>query len=264
MAKLGVTLVKLPFNCCGNPSRGKNFEVSVLSAIKNLALAARHGLNIMTPCKCCFGQLKHGVYWYETQKGLQDKINRILAQEGLYYRGESHGMSREPSQIKHLLSFLYHDVGLETLKRKITHPLGPVLGTQKTALQYGCHALRPFSVTGFDNPYAPRIFKELVNITGLETIDWSKQTECCGSPVAENYGDLALKILIHKITTASQEGADLICTACTHCQIQYQSAQAVHILEQKKMLAVSYPYILGRALGISPKKMGDKRNSLGF
>lgn len=263
MAKLGVTLVKLPFNCCGNPSRGKNFEASVLSAIKNLALAARHGLDIMTPCKCCFGQLKHGVYWYETQKGLQDKINRVMAQEGLYYRGA--GQSRDPSQIKHLLSFLYHDLGLDTLKGKITHPLAPKSGSKKIALQYGCHALRPFSVTGFDNPYAPGIFKELVDITGLETIDWSKQTECCGSPVAEDHEDLALRILIHKITTASQEGADMICTACTHCQIQYTGDPAARILEQKKVLAVSYPYVLGRALGISPKKLGrDKHHSLEF
>ena len=69
MAALGVRLVKLPFNCCGNPSRGKNLEVSVFSAIKNLALARKYGLDIMTPCKCCFGQLKHGVYWYETRSG---------------------------------------------------------------------------------------------------------------------------------------------------------------------------------------------------
>ncbi len=261
MDRLGVTLVKLPFNCCGNPSRGKNFEVGVFSAIKNLALAARHGLDIMTPCKCCFGQLKQGVYWYETQKGLQDKINRILSQEGLSYHGDFHGENRESSRIKHFLSFLYHDMGSDTLKGKMTHALGP----GKIALQYGCHALRPFSVTGFDNPYAPKIFKELVNITGLETIDWSRERECCGSPMAEAHGDLAQKILIHKITSAAQEGASVICTACTHCQIHYQGNPAARLLEQHKVSVVTYSHILGLALGISSKRLGqDGQRPLNF
>jgi heterodisulfide reductase subunit B len=94
----------------------------------------------------------------------------------------------EAPGIRHLLSFLYHDIGINTLKEKITRPLAP----EKIALQHGCHALRPFSVTGFDNPSAPRIFKHLVNLTGLEPIDWSKETECCGSPVAKDNEVLAL------------------------------------------------------------------------
>ena len=264
MAALGVTLVKLPFTCCGNPSRGKNLEISVFSAIKNLALAQSHGLNILTPCQCCFGQLKYGAYWYETHKGLRDKINRILTEEGLFY-GElsdrqvldpDRESTRGPVQIKHLLSFLYDDIGLDILKEKISKPLDPV----KTALQHGCHGLRPFSVTGFDNPFAPKIFKELVNITGLEAIDWSKETECCGDPIAENYEDLALKILTNKLETASREGAKFIITACTHCQIQYTSGQARQKLAEKFIPAVSYPVVLGSALGIPLKKLspGEK------
>jgi heterodisulfide reductase subunit B len=256
MAALGVTLVKLPFNCCGNPSRGKNLEVSVLSAIKNLALAQSRGLDILTPCQCCFGQLKHGAYWYKTQKGLRDKINRILAEEGLFYGGALDRQYPEPVQIKHFLSFLYHDIGPDSLKEQISRPLGPV----KTALQHGCHALRPFSVTGFDNPFAPKIFKELVNITGLETIDWSKELECCGEPLAEDYGDLALKILTNNVETASREGAQFICTACTHCHIQYTQGQAAQNLAKKFIPAVSYPVVLGSALGIPLKKLspGEK------
>ncbi len=253
MAALGVTLVRLPFNCCGNPSRGKNLEVSVLSAIKNLALAQNHGLDILTPCQCCFGQLKHGAYWYKTHKGLRDKINRILAEEGLFYGESSDRTFSEPVGIKHLLSFLYHDIGPNFLKEKISRPLDPV----KTALQHGCHGLRPFSVTGFDNPFAPKIFKELVNITGLETIDWSKETECCGDPIAEDYGDLALKILTNKLETASLEGAAFIITACTHCQIQYTKGEAQQRLAEKFIPAVTYPVVLGAALGIPLKKLSQ-------
>lgn len=255
MAELGVTLVRLPFNCCGNPSRGKNLEVSVFSAIKNLALAEKYGLDIMTPCKCCFGQLKYGVYWYENSKALRDKIDRLLAEQGLFYRGSPDGTPREPPEVKHMLSFLYHDIGLDTLKEKIKRPLEP----EKIALQHGCHALRPFSVTGFDNPSAPKIFKALVNITGLEAIDWSKETECCGSPVAKDNEALALKMITHKAETACREGAAYICTACTHCQIQYQGKEAAHIFSEKNLSAVPYPTFLGAALGISPAEMTTKK-----
>lgn len=256
MAALGVTLVRLPFNCCGNPSRGKNLEVSVFSAIKNLALAQKYGLDIMTPCQCCFGQLKYGLYWYENRKALRDKIDRLLADQGLFYPGSPGSPPGEPAGIKHLLSFLYQDIGIDTLKKKIIRPLAP----EKIALQHGCHALRPFSVTGFDNPSAPKIFKTLVNITGLEAIDWSKQTECCGSPVAKDNEALALKMITHKAETASREGAAHICTACTHCQIQYQGKDAAHILSDKNLSAVPYPFFLGAALGIPIAEMTTGEN----
>ncbi|MBA3010310.1 MAG: disulfide reductase [Proteobacteria bacterium] len=252
MAQLGVSLVRLPFSCCGNPSRGKNLEVSVFSAIKNLALAAKYGLDIMTPCKCCFGQLKQGVYWYETRKDLRDNINRILAQEGLFYTPPSRDPGSHSPVIRHLLSFLLHDIGITRLKEKIIRPWEPV----KTALQQGCHALRPYGVTGFDNPFAPKMFKALVEITGLRVIDWSKETSCCGNPIAEDHKELSLKILRHKVEDAAREGAAYICTACTHCQIQYQGAEALHILAKNKISAVSYPFILGTCLGIPLGKMG--------
>ena len=254
MAALGVTLVQLPFNCCGNPSRGKNLEVSVFSAIKNLAIAEKYGLDIMTPCQCCFGQLKHGVYWYKTRKELRNKIDRILADEGLFYNTSLDASPGKPPGIKHLLSFLYHDIGIDTLKEKITNPLEP----KKIALQHGCHALRPFSVTGFDNPSAPGIFKALVNMTGLEAIDWSKETECCGSPVAKDNEALALKMITSKAETACREGAEYICTACPHCQSQYQGKEATHILSKKNLSAVSYPLFLGTALGIPLVEMTTK------
>lgn len=251
MAALRVTLVRLPFNCCGNPSRGKNLEASVFSAMKNLALAEKYGLDIMTPCKCCFGQLKYALYWYKTQKALRDKIDRLLADQGLFYTGSHGGPPGTPSEVKHLLSFLYHDIGIGTLKEKITRPLAP----EKTALQHGCHALRPFSVTEFDNPAAPKIFKALVNITGLGAIDWSLETQCCGSPVTRDNEALALKMITHKAETAHREGAAYICTACTHCQIQYQGKKAAHILSNKNLVAVAYPLFLGAALGIPPAEM---------
>jgi heterodisulfide reductase subunit B len=53
-----------------------------------------------------------------------------------------------------------------------------------------------------------------------------------------------------KAQTASREGATHICTACTHCQIQYQGKEAAHILSKNNLSTVPYPLFLGTALGI--------------
>ena len=66
----------------------------------------------MVLCKCCFGSLKEAEHILKEEGALQEEVNRLLAQRGLNYAGKT--------QIKHFLSVLYHDVGLDTLKSKIT------------------------------------------------------------------------------------------------------------------------------------------------
>ncbi|MCG8635383.1 MAG: CoB--CoM heterodisulfide reductase iron-sulfur subunit B family protein [Desulfobacterales bacterium] len=251
MKALGVTLVKLPFNCCGNPSRGKNLTASVLSAIKNITLARDRGLDILTPCKCCFGQLKHGIHWYDTQRDIREKVDLALAEEGLKLKrkGLVHDtvtgkLQERGVKIRHLLDFLYQDIGTDELAGRIQVPLSGF----KVVLQQGCHALRPFSVTQFDNPFAPKMFRELVQTAGLEAVNWSKETECCGDPVAETHKDLAFRMRQEKLVLAGEAGADYICTACTHCQIQYDRG-----VPKEKISAVPFAVLLGTALGVEEK-----------
>jgi heterodisulfide reductase subunit B len=244
MGKLGVELINLPFNCCGYPSRNESFEISVLSSIRNLALAEKHGLDLITPCKCCFGQFKQAIYWWNNHARLQNKIDAILKKEGLSWNGKT--------QIKHLLSFLYYDVGLPELQHQITRQLPK----NKIAVQYGCHALRPFSITGFDDPYVPKIFEALINITGFQIVEWSKSTECCGNPIYETNKKLSVKMLLSKLKSASDSGAAYICNACTHCQIQYNYM----VMEQKSkkfnIMPILFTQLLGRAIGLSKKQLG--------
>lgn len=243
MKKLSVELVELPFNCCGYPSRSRNFEISILSSIKNFALARKYDLDIITPCKCCFGQFKHAAFWYFQNKELKDKIDHLLAQENLYWDGNT--------RIKHFLSFLHDDFGIGELQKKIQEKLPD----KKIAVQYGCHALRPFSITGFDNPYAPKIFENLMAVTGFKPIEWSKSTECCGSPVFKGNRELSLKLLNNKMKSASESGADYICTACTHCQIQYEVLKFENLPNKYHLTSLLFTQILGAALGISKDRL---------
>jgi len=244
MKRLEVGLINLPFNCCGYPSRSRSLEISVLSSIRNLALAEKQDLDIITPCKCCFGQFRHAIYFWNNHRELRVKIDAVLKKEGLSWNGKT--------QVKHLLSFLYDDLGLPILKRRITTPLP----NEKIVVQYGCHALRPFSITGFDNPYTPRIFEALVNITGLKPVEWSKSTECCGNPIYETNKELSLKLLAAKLKAASDSDAAYICTACTHCQIQYNLMDMEQELKKLNIIPVLFTQLLGTAMGLTQKELG--------
>ena len=250
MEKLSVQLINLPFNCCGYPSRSKSLEISVLSSIRNLALAEKQDLDLITPCKCCFGQFKHAIYFWNNRTDLRIKINKTLKNEGLSWKGET--------QIKHLLSFLHNDFGLLKLKQKITKPFSK----EKIVVQYGCHALRPFSITGFDDPFAPKIFEALVNITGLKSLEWSKSSECCGNPIYETNKKLSLKMLGSKLKTASETGAAYICNACTHCQIQYNVMGMEQELKKYQIFPVLFTQILGKAMGLSKNELGISNTDL--
>ena len=245
MQQLGIELIDLPFNCCGYPARNDNFEVSILSAIKNFAIAQKYNLDMITPCKCCFGQFRHAQYWYRTNPALKEKIDDILATEDLVWEGNT--------KIEHLLSFLTHNVGLEKISNSIQKKLYP----RKVVVQYGCHALRPFSITGFDNPFAPKIFEQLLTLTGVQVVEWSKSTECCDNPIFNDNRDLSLKILQNKFNTAQKAGADYICTACTHCQMQYEMVKSENSIDDKNLDSILFTQILGAALGISEKKLSE-------
>ena len=243
MKKLSVELVELPFNCCGYPARENNFEVSLFSSIRNLAIARQYKLDIITPCKCCYGQLKYAsLQWNDLgdktteDKNLKQKCNELLAKENLFWDGNT--------KTKHLLSFLYNDIGISQIKKRIKKRLPE----KRVVTQYGCHALRPFSVTEFDNPHVPQIFEELINITGYKSVEWSKSTECCGNPILERNRNLSLKILNSKLSAAIEAKADYICTACTHCQIQYSELEFQKECEKYDITPTLFTQILDAAL----------------
>jgi len=151
LRQVGVQLKDIrEFNCCGYPMRNVDQKAFLFSSAVNLALAEKAGLDILALCKCCFGTLKEAEHILEEEGTLQKEVHGLLAKRGLKYTGKI--------QIKHFLSVLYHDVGLDTLQSKITTQYKDF----KIATHYGCHALRPSKITRFDDPVAPSVFDKLV------------------------------------------------------------------------------------------------------
>ena len=237
MDKLGVELVDLEFNCCGHQVKDQDTISFLYAAIRNIAVADDKGLRIMTPCKCCFGNLMNAVYTVENDAALKEEIVSLLADENLRWNGENKPV--------HLLSVLRHDIGLDAIEKQVVKQMSDY----SVAAHYGCHALRPSNVMQFDNPFSPVIFEELIRVTGAETVDWSRRLECCGNPILEKNRDLSVKMMTNKFEDAFHSGADYICTACTYCQIQFESVREEEIPDADYPEALLYTKLLASSFG---------------
>ncbi|MFZ1201547.1 MAG: CoB--CoM heterodisulfide reductase iron-sulfur subunit B family protein, partial [Desulfobacterales bacterium] len=216
LRKFGVEAIDIKeIGCCGYPLKNINVKAFVLSSARNLALAEKRRLDMMTFCNCCYGSLKHVEHLLQTDSGLASEINAKLAKEKLVWQGRT--------EIKHLLHVLYEDIGPEAIRRQLVRRLaGP-----KIATHYGCHLLRPDNVVGFDNPFAPSKFDRLVELTGAVSLAWQHKLECCGSPLWGVNDDLSAGITWKKLTSAGRAGADFLCTACPFCQLQFDRVRRV-------------------------------------
>ena len=240
------------FNCCGYPLRNVDQKAFLLSSAVNLALVEKAGLDMMTLCKCCFGSLKEAAHILQEEGELQEEVKQLLAQKNLTYSGNV--------QIKHFLSVLYHDVGLDLLKSKITRQYKHF----KIATHYGCHALRPSKITGFDDPVAPTIFDKLVEVTGAVSVDYTSKLECCGAPVMGFNDALSMNLTRKKLENGRQAGADYLCSACPYCHLQFDTVQKMMVSQNgdDPLASVLYPQLLGLCMGIDEKTLGIHMNQL--
>jgi len=254
LEKLGVGLIDIrEFNCCGYPLRNIDFKVFILSSARNLALAEKKNLNVMTLCKCCYGSLKKADVLMKENASLKKEVNATLEKEGLAYEGRV--------EVKHLLSVLHKDIGIEAIKEKIAMTFKGL----RIATHYGCHVLRPSQVVGFDDPVAPTLFDQLVEATGAESVDWAMKVECCGAPLWGVNDKLSMDLTLKKLNNGKKSGADYVCAACPYCHIQFDKVQKM-ILSQRNvdhpLPSILYTQLLGMSMGVEKKSLGLESNEI--
>jgi len=251
---LGVAVTDIrDFNCCGYPLKNAETEASVLFGARNLALAEKRGLNVMSLCKCCFGNLKKVNHTLREDGCLRDRANAILSAEGLAYTGSV--------EVTHFLTVLHKEVGLATVKKSVTRSYKDL----RIATHYGCHALRPSDIMAFDNPVAPVIFDQLVAATGAQSIEWQLKLECCGAPVMGSNDELSMDLAERKLAGAKESGADYLCVGCPWCHVQFDTVQ--QMIGSRRggnyhLPSILYPQLLGLAMGIDAKALGLRMNKI--
>jgi len=248
---LDIELIELEdWTCCGSTPYGSLDELeSVPVAARNLALAEKAGLDLVTPCSSCFITLYGADLQLKQNPQLMEQVNEALAVVNLGYHGEV--------RVRHLTEVLVNDVTPEVIATKVQHGLNGL----KVAPYYGCQLVRPDY--GFDNPESPRSLDRLVASLGAEAIPYPLKNRCCGGSLIISEERLALG-LIHKLLhNAVENGAQCITTPCPLCQLNldaYQSRVNSSFKTNFNLPVLFVTQLIGLALGIDAKSLGLNTN----
>lgn len=247
LAKLGVELVEMPeYNCCGFPMDPVNHDVMLTLAARNLCVAERENLNILTLCNGCFGTLCKVNKTLKEDKEERERINKYLAEFGMEFKGTI--------EVKHLVYVLSEDVGFEKIKDAVKKPLTSLRVAQHT----GCHIVRPKKLIEKDDPENLRLLKELIELTGAKCLDYMDEAECCGNPIIGVNESIPFQMAKEKLEHIRAVGAQALITVCPFCHMMYDLNQPriERAFNEKFGLPVlHYPQLLGLAMGFTPEEL---------
>lgn len=242
---LGIELVDLTdANCCPAPGVIRSFDKKtwLAAAARNLALAEKQGLDILTICNGCYGSL------FDAAHELQDPVlradvNKILAEIGMSYSGKT--------KVRHFAEVLYNDIGTDKIKAAIKKPVD-----YKVATFYGCHFLKPSKLKALDDPENPHMLDDLVEATGAKSMPRNQKLMCCGAGggLRSQFGATALKFTETSLKNMKDSGAEIIVDVCPFCHLQFDAGQ-------KELGGYSFPVLhlsqlYGIAFGMSEKELG--------
>ncbi|KUG04485.1 cob--com heterodisulfide reductase subunit b [hydrocarbon metagenome] len=211
---LGIELQELEdWNCCGATSaHNTNKLLSLALPARNLAIAERMNLDtILAPCAACYNRHRATEVQAQEDNEIRLKLQEIIDMD---FKASSRTVS--------VLEWLVKDIGIDSIKEKITKPLKGM----KAACYYGCLLVRPEEYTGFDDNEDPQTMDQIVKAAGAEAVDWAYKTECCGASLATSRPEIGAKMIYDVIQNARQAGAECIVTACPLCMLNLDMRQA--------------------------------------
>lgn len=98
LKRLGIEVEEMPeFNCCGLPLDPVSHEMMLILAARNLALAEREGLDIITLCPGCAGTLKKGWQDVERRQGSSRRGKQPLERGWIRVQGNGHSEAHSAS-----------------------------------------------------------------------------------------------------------------------------------------------------------------------
>ncbi|MDY6916542.1 MAG: CoB--CoM heterodisulfide reductase iron-sulfur subunit B family protein [Chloroflexota bacterium] len=244
---LDMELIELEdWNCCGStPYSSIDDLVSLGVAARNLALAEKRGLDLVTPCSACYvvlGKANSAIKEYPYVKA---EVDEALAAGGLEYHGTV--------KVRHLFEVMVNEVDAGDLSAKVERKLGGL----RVAPYYGCQLVRPGQ--GFDDPEYPQSLDKLVECTGATATPFSLKSRCCGGSLIIPEEDIALGLINKLLHSASDGGAECVVTVCPLCQTNldvYQAKVNKKFKTHYRLPVLFFTQLLGLAMGMGTKELG--------
>ena len=248
---LDVELIELEgWNCCGStPYTSVDELASYCVSARNLALAEKRGLDLVTPCSACYVILNRTNSSLKEYPELRAKVNEALAAGDLEYHGTV--------KVRHLLDVFANDVGPDGIAPRVKRDLSGL----KVAPYYGCQVVRP--APSFDHPESPQSLDRVIQGLGAEVTPFPLKARCCGGSLIISEENLALELIHKLLDNASSNGAECIVTVCPLCQTNldvYQSRVNRKFKTNFNLPILFFTQLMGAAFGLSDEALGLRTN----
>ena len=245
--KMGIELEEpKKWICCGStPAHALSKLLGISLPWQNLVEIEKLGLpEVVVPCASCFARFKTAQEEVKVDSELAGQIEEIVN-------------SPLPKGIK-----VTHPVGVfstETMLEQMPGLVKRDLSGLKIACYYGCLLTRPPKVMQFDNCEYPQSMDKVLGALGIETLDWSYKTECCGATLSLTKNEIALKLCCRILEDAKLVGANGIAVACPLCHSNLDIRQKE--IEEKygkdfQLPIFYFSQLMGLAMGISYEELG--------
>jgi len=249
--KLGIELQEIKgWICCGtSPAHSTSRLLSIALPLESLRLAEKMGLtDVVAPCASCFARLKTAHHEATADPELEAKLSDILD-------------APLPKNVRVL-----HPLEIFANGEAVAEAVTRELPGLKVVCYYGCLLTRPPKVMQFDECEYPMSMDNLLRSLGIETLDWSYKTDCCGGAFALTETDVVLKLTRDILEDAKAVGANAIAVACPLCHANLDTRQAE--IEEKYEARFGLPVLyftqlMGLAFGIPADRLGIRRHFVG-
>jgi heterodisulfide reductase subunit B len=228
------------WTCCAPTAvHGISQLLSVSIPAANLAAVEKDGNDcVMVPCAACFSRFKCASYEIAESDETAQKVNECIGYD-----------FKNSVEILHPLE-IYSEIKHELVLKE--------LSKVNVVAYYGCLLTRPPDVKQFDDCENPQSMDHILRMIGLNVIDWSFKTDCCGATFNLTNKDIFLRLSGKILAEAKNAGADVIAVACPLCQVNLDSYQ--YEKKEPNIPVVYFSQLIGMAYGIDGKELGLDRH----
>jgi len=211
LALLDVELEEIEdWNCCGATSaHTMDPAVATGLAARNLGLAERTGLDIVTPCASCFFRLRAAEEAMR-DPAMAERVNAVLPAP---YDGSL--------RILNVVEMLERALAA----RGDPPPIRRRLPGLRPVCYYGCLFVRAAGPACFDDRENPTAMERILRQAGITALDWGGKVDCCGASAVVTGPETAVRLQGRIIEDARARGANAIVTACPMCQVNLDMGQ---------------------------------------
>ncbi|UYP45719.1 H(2)/formate:CoB-CoM heterodisulfide,ferredoxin reductase subunit B2 [Candidatus Lokiarchaeum ossiferum] len=244
--------------CCPAPGVLRSFNKFdwMVAGARNICIAEKQGVDLITVCNGCFGTLIDINKHLKKDEAARAEVNEKLKLLGDY---EFQGTIN----VRHIAEFLAVEIGPYEIEDYLVRKIHG-----NVAIHYGCHFLKPPEVREIDDPENPVILEDFIEALGLKSLDFRDKLTCCGAGggIKAAYAETSMTVFGAKMENIDEVKPDFILDICPFCHLQFETGQ--DYLNKNHETNYDYPVlhlsqITAYCMGMDEKFVGLQYQQMG-